>query len=83
MFNIQGEAKRAATIQPGEEKAQRDPINMCNKHLMGVSKEDGARLFPVVSSERRRGKGHDLKCRKFLSDIRKNFFYCEDGQTLE
>lgn len=32
---------------------------------MGVSEEDRAGLFSVVSSERRGGNGHKLKCRKF------------------
>lgn len=48
---------------------------------MGGSKTDRDRLL-AVSSERR-GNGYKFKYRKFYKDIRKNFSYCEDGQTLE
>jgi len=32
-----------------------------DKYLMGGSKADRARLFSVISSERTRGNGHELK----------------------
>jgi len=50
-----------------------DLIN-ANKYLQGGCQEDGARLFPVVASDRTRGNRHKLKQRKFQLNMRKNFF---------
>ena len=44
------------------------------KYLKGARIEDGARLFPVVLSDRTRGDGHKLKHRRFPLNIRKRFF---------
>jgi len=44
------------------------------KYLKGWCEEDGAKLLPVVPSNRTRGSGHKLKQRKFLLNVRKNFF---------
>ena len=49
--------------------------DLCNiyKYLMIGSKEDGARRFSVVSSDRTRGNGHKRKHRMFPLNIRKHF----------
>jgi len=44
------------------------------KYLQGAGQEDGARLFPVVPSDRTRGNGHKLEQRKLQLNVRKNFF---------
>lgn len=43
------------------------------KYLQGRSEVDGARLFSVILRDRR-GNGHNLECRKFQTNMRKNFF---------
>jgi len=44
------------------------------KYLQGGCREDGAKLFPAVPSDRTRGNGHKLKQRKFHLNMKKNFF---------
>jgi len=68
-----GKADRAATVQPGEEKSQGDLIKVY-KYLQGGCKEDGARLFSVMPSDRTRGSGHRLKHRRSPLNTRKHFF---------
>jgi len=43
------------------------------KYLQGRSEVDGASLFSVILRDRR-GNGHNLECRKFQTNMRKNFF---------
>ena len=58
--HVGGKAERAGAAQPGEEKAQEDLIN-AYKYMNGGSKEDGPRLFSVVSSDRLGGTGNCLE----------------------
>jgi len=64
--------ERARTVKPGEMKAQGDLFNVY-KYLQGGCKEDSARLFAVVPSDRTRGNGYKLKHKRFPLNIRKHF----------
>ena len=57
----------------GRIRLRGDLINVY-KYLQGGGQEDGARLFPVVPSDRTRGNGHKLEPRKLQLNPRKNFF---------
>ena len=48
--------------------------DLINKYRKGGYKEDGARLFSVVPSDRTRGDGHKVKHRRSCLNIRKHFF---------
>ncbi|KAK4829209.1 hypothetical protein QYF61_002474 [Mycteria americana] len=68
-----GEAEGAGTVQPGEERAWGNFINVY-KYLVEGNEGEGTRLFPVVSSDRIGGNGHKLKYRKFLLNTSKHLF---------
>jgi len=52
----------------------RGDLRNASKYLKGGGQEDGARLFPVVPSNRTRGNRLKLSHRKFHLNMRKNFF---------
>jgi len=57
-----------------EKRRLRGDLRNASKSLQGGGQEDGARLFPVVPSDRARGNGHKLEQRKLQLNPRKNFF---------
>ena len=57
-----------------EQRRLRGDLRNASKYLQGGCQEDGARLFPVVPSDRTRGNGHKLKQRKLQLNLRKNFY---------
>ena len=67
-----GKAVRAGTVQPGEEEAQGDFIDVY-KYLKEGFKEDGGRLSSVVYSDRTRGNGHKVQHRKYSRHTGKQF----------
>jgi len=56
-----------------EKRSLRGDLINASKYLQGGC-QDGARLFPVVPSNRTKGNGHKLKQRKLQLNPRKNFF---------
>lgn len=60
------------TVQPGQ-KAQGHLISVC-KYLRGGCKKEGAKLFPVVSSDRRKRQLAQTKTQKVPSEHWEIFF---------
>ena len=57
-----------------EKRRLRGDLRNAGQCLQGGGQEDGARLCPVVPSDRTRGNGHKLEQRKLQLKMRKNFF---------
>jgi len=57
-----------------QQRRLRGHLINADKYLKGGCQDDGAKLFPVVPSNRTRGSGHKLKQRKLQLNTRKNFF---------
>jgi len=57
-------------FSPKNRRLRGDLINT-SKYLKGECQEDGARLFSVVPSDRRRGNRHKLRHRKLQLSMRK------------
>lgn len=77
-----GEAERAASFHPGEEEALGDLINVSN-YLNGGCKEDRARLFLVVPSDRTRSNEHNLKRQEVLPDLQEALCHCAGDHSKE
>ena len=68
------ERLRAGTVQPGEEKAQRDLIHVYKYREGGHNEEEGDRLFSVLPTDRTRDSGHKLKNMTLHLNTRKHVF---------
>lgn len=83
------DAERAGTVLPGEQKAQMSITHhhVCT-YLMGGNKEEGAKLFLVVPTVRRKGNRHEVKQtnkqnpNKLNLNTTKHFFYSKGSQRL-
>ena len=56
---------------------------MAFQYLKGAYRKAGESLFIRIGSDMARGNGFKLVEGRFRLDIRKRFFYCEGGETLE
>ena len=62
-------------FSPEKRRLRRDLINLY-KYLRGQCKENGAKLFLVVASDRTRGNGYKFNHKRFHHQMRKNFTVC-------
>lgn len=72
---IKGLEKRLKSCDSSVQRREGSEEVLINryKYVMGGCKEDGGRLFPVVSSYKTMSNGHKLEHRKLCLNIRKHF----------
>lgn len=68
-------------MQPGEEKAQGNLVNV-HKYLVGGKEEREARLFSVIPRDKTRDYGFEMKHRRPLSEHEETLFYGDRDQDL-
>lgn len=74
-LSYEGRLRELGLFRQEKRKLRGNLIHVC-KCLKGLCKEDRARLFPVVPSDRTIVSKHKLKHKKFLLNFRKHAFHC-------
>lgn len=74
-----GRFPRAQTLQSW---LSLEKVSPCvYEYLMGVTKKTRARVFSVLSSERTKENGHEIRYSPFK--YKTEFLYCEGGCSME